>query len=345
MLERRRSAGIDAIKGWAILAVLALHTYPLELLRNLEEELWALQAVPILIAVWALNIAGSMERTGQTKLWGGLYTWGYFRRRARRILAPLGVAWAISWALALWRLRTTGEPPFASLVAWARLLPIAGPGDYFVIMIITLMLGGPVLWWLYQRWPRLSIAGFIGANVVFEMWALASGFAFEYPFFYAASTARYLAEIALGFYVLHTPEEHPFARRNLLIWLFTLPALLYLWAWLHFGFVIPFVPEPWQPEFALTAPYAVALLLLGRAYLPKLPWPILTPLAELGKASWHIFLAQTVYFGVAWRPQPIPVVFDIAVAAALGYLFYRADDALAEWSGRRRHAPVERRIL
>ena len=72
--------------------------------------------------------------------------------------------------------------------------------------------------------------------------------------------------------------------------------------------------------------YTGALFMLGMRLLPQSdPRHAWALLAELGSASYHVFLLQILYFGFTTRYQLIPLVSDMVIPSFLGWCFYRLD--------------------
>jgi peptidoglycan/LPS O-acetylase OafA/YrhL len=81
------------------------------------------------------------------------------------------------------------------------------------------------------------------------------------------------------------------------------------------------VREEWQTQCVLAFSYAALLILILFRLLPNhSDNKLLAMVAALGKASYHIFLIQILYFGLLG--QDYPVVQALAVCLPAGYLFY-----------------------
>ena len=64
--------------------------------------------------------------------------------------------------------------------------------------------------------------------------------------------------------------------------------------------------------------------MLGLRFLPAKPGRTGRTVAGLGRASWHIFLVQMLYFAMV-PPALLPIPLDVALPLAAGWAFYLAE--------------------
>jgi hypothetical protein len=100
---------------------------------------------------------------------------------------------------------------------------------------------------------------------------------------------------------------------------------------------MPFMVEPWQSQAFFASAYPAVLVALGlRLRYPKL-------LGVLGRASFHIFLFQILWFGhidslTTGRLTghvSLQVIADVLICLAAGLLFARADERFLQTRLRR----------
>ncbi|HKP88788.1 MAG TPA: acyltransferase [Thermoleophilaceae bacterium] len=319
MNQRSRLAQIDLIKGAAILAVLALHGLTPRQLTDGWAVLHVGQAVPVFFVVMGMNAAASLRRRGTTSV-RELYGGGYLAGRAERLLLPFAVVWVIALVAGA----IDGGLHFGPLML-AGVLPLAGPGNYFVTIAFEFALVFPALYALFVRAPRATLVGCFAAAAAFELAAPHVGFLTD-AYAYDASILRYLAQIGLGVWIALAAG----GGRGRTGWIVALAPLsvAYLIAlhespssfdWLQPGFGI-------STNF-LSAFYAAALVIAGLRLFParveRAPGVVL---AELGKASWHIFLVQVVWFVLDRHRGYDFLPLHVVVTCAVGYALYRAMD-------------------
>jgi fucose 4-O-acetylase-like acetyltransferase len=289
------------------------------------------------------NGARSLTRARRSAESGGdrppAYPPGYWSSRAERLLIPYLVVWAI--ALVAGQLLGTGHLGVLTLVG---LVPLANaPGNYFITVLVQFVVLLPAFAVCFRRWPRASVAGAVVVNVGFE---LAAG---QVHAVGASPTARYLYEAALPKYAICLvagiviSQIRPVA---LLRWIAALavPSVAYLVALrLHPDAFSWLAPSFSRRTNCFAVFYSVALVVAGLAGLPRLierlpaAW---RPLEEVGRASYHIFLVQMVWFGVVSDRSVAAGIAGIAASALLGYGFFRLPmPSLGLGAGARAAAP------
>ena len=76
----------------------------------------------------------------------------------------------------------------------------------------------------------------------------------------------------------------------------------------------------WIYQNVFSSFYALALVMLGLRFLPRQKIAWLNPLSFIGKASFHIFLTQIIYF--SFNPLQ-SVILDTLICLSVGSLFYK----------------------
>jgi peptidoglycan/LPS O-acetylase OafA/YrhL len=316
MTGRPRLAQIDLLKGAAILSVIAIHGLARHELRDGWAGLWFGQAVPVFLVLMAVNASQQMRRANASRL-RDLYSRAYFAGRVERLLRPFAVVWLAALAIGA----VHGGLHFGPLML-TGVIPLRGPGNYFVTIAFEFVVVFPALWWAFQRAPGVTIAGAFALDAAFELVA-PSVFHGAYPYGYDAAILRYLGQVVLGLWIVSHPRIGERGNR----WILALGAVgvayevvlhvdrgLFTWLRLDFGTSTNFI----------AAAYAVVLVLAGLRFLPsevrRLP---AVALAELGRASWHIFLVQIVWFAVVHLRGAEALPLHMLGAGAIGYALYR----------------------
>jgi peptidoglycan/LPS O-acetylase OafA/YrhL len=317
--RRRHLVQIDVLKGAAILGVLAQHGLSASDLHAVGADLWIRQAVPIFFILMGLNAAGSYARRGSRRL-RELASRDYWRGR----LARLGIPFAVTFVASLVLGAVLGEERWGPTILVGR-LPFSGPGNYFVTILFTFAVAFPVLYALWRRSPWGFIAFCFAADAAFELLAgqVQGWQAARHPYAYEANLLRYLGAIAIGVWLSECAGLR--ARRNR--WLVALAPVGLTWvAWLeldqpHIGWLIP--------SFALgtnvlAALWAALLVLVTLALVPGARMTrLLQPLAGLGRASYHVFLAQILVFGALASTGFATLALGGAGSIAIGWLAFR----------------------
>ena len=315
-MSQGRYPQIDIMKGFAILGVLFTHAAMPPLASKPLTYFHSDQAVPVFVVLMAMNLAMSLRRQAEK------HGPSHYSRRLRRLAVPFAIVFAVSSGIAAWRWFALGVRPNFGPLTLLGYLPFGGAGNYFIFIIAAFTLVGPALWAAYRRWPRASVAAMIAADLAFE---LAYGaLAPHVPHFsvYGGNPMRLLAAFAIGLWLADGWELTE--RRNRWLLVFATVSFTYMVA-VQLGHPLPVFPDAWQPQNALGFGYTALLVMLGMRWLPGVERGAWVVLGELGRASYHVYLVQMLYFGFHERYLLLPVVEDLARPSLLGWLFYRAD--------------------
>jgi peptidoglycan/LPS O-acetylase OafA/YrhL len=317
--SRRHIAQIDILKGLAILGVMAQHAFAPAFLYRAWAMLYLVQAVPVFFVLMALNASRSLSKVAPITL-RTLYTPRYFRGRADRLLVPFLLLWPIAAVVAL----ALGEFHVGALALLGLYPSTGGPGTYFVTILFEFALVFPFVFWCLARAPVLTSIAVIALDVGFNVLAPHVGV------FTATSAGHYLYDAAIPKYALLSLAGFWLSRvevnRALILRLTPLAvaAVTYLillhqdpraFTWMISSFS--------RPTNFLSAGYAIWLTCLGLVFLPSQTRSVLTRvLARLGRASYHIFLVQIVWFmAVVNQSWPLALL-GIGACSGLGVLYF-----------------------
>jgi peptidoglycan/LPS O-acetylase OafA/YrhL len=331
-----RSEAIDVLKGIAIIGVLLQHALAPEELRSIFTAFHLGLAVPVFVLLTGMNLTGSLQRTGSTSL-GQIYTRVYVGRRVGRLLPPLVVAWGASLVLGIALGRLAMSPQLALLS-----FPMPGPGDYYIPVLLQMVLVTPVVFWAMSKRPGLTIAICFGLDIGFEFIAnhvdaATSILGGNSRFRYDVVGLRYFGVLAIGVWIGVRSAEA--SRRATWLWVLAVLGVVYLLVERAHG------QELWlgmNPGFERRTTVAIAGLaavwaLAGMRVLNGVPRSLRAPLVVIGIASYHVYLVQIVWFGVF--PQTSWLRFAVAVVCccAIGVAFHWALPGGVPDGLRRRH--------
>lgn len=315
-MQKLRYPQIDIMKGFAILGVLFTHASMAPLTSKPLTNFHSGQAVPVFIMLMAMNLAMSLRR--QAEQHGA----SHFARRLKRLVVPFAIVFAVSAAIATWRWFALGLAPHLGIGLLLGYLPFGGAGNYFIFILAVFTVVGPALWAAYRRWPRASVAAMLGADLAFELayGALAPHVAHFST--YGTSPVRLLAAFAVGLWLADGWGLSE--RRNRWLLAYAALSVAYMVA-VQAGHPLGLFPGSWQPLNVLGFGYTALLVMAGMRWLPAAERGAWMVFSELGRASYHVYLVQTLYFGFHERHLLVPVVEDMVRPSLIGWLFYRAD--------------------
>ena len=310
------------IKGLAIIGVMVQHAFTAGFLHGSWDTLWAGQAVPVFFVLMGLNATRSAARSKDASL-HGLYTARYVRGRLDRLLVPLAVAWVIALVVAV-AIGTFHVGPLVVL----GVLPIASaPGNYFVTIVLEFALLFPAVYVCFNRAPVKTTIVIVALDIAFELLAPHVGplktTGIGNGYLYEAGIVKYASAILAGMWLARlaiTP-----ARAQVLLGLaaasFVYLVVLHVhpsaFSWLTDSFS--------RSTNFLSVFFAVWLTWMGLLRLTPRRWfGTYDALEGIGRASYHVFLIQIIWFGaITNRSWPVAIA-GIAACCALGWAFYRA---------------------
>lgn len=330
---------IDLLKGLAIISVIVMHTYNMKLLATAGAPFYIFQAVPVFILLAAFNNAYALSAKGKTTL-PECYDLNIIFRRLKRILLPYLIIWIVQLILVFWVLSITNDlgvqnPNHFFYTGFDTLFNFltgaSGPGNYFIPLIVQVILLVPILYWLALRSPNMMLAVAFIAGLILEYATVLS----DMPLWlYVTLIIPYIFMAALGVWLV-------FRERIVTPWIVVagLLSAVYIAAVSYFDFQFWFfrTDTMFHHEFAFF--WTLLIVVLGFQYLPADPaGKVVRIVAELGKASWHIFLVQMTWFfflGYAYTPgdQAVSSIIILGLVylipcLLIGYGFYLVQNRL-----------------
>jgi peptidoglycan/LPS O-acetylase OafA/YrhL len=326
---------IDLLKGLAIIAVIMLHALPAATLFAVAAPLHLGQAVPVFAVLMGLNAHASNVRRGGQRL-RQLYTRAYAIGRVERLYAPFLIIFAISLFAALAR---GEERPgfFAGLVTGE--LATSGPGNYFIGFAFQFALVAPALFVAYRRAPRVTAAAVVVASLALDVAASHVALFASRPYFYDASIIRFAPFVVAG---MALADVLTAGARPPRWWLpAAVAAFAYLVAVSVDGELLPLATADWRPwgMTALAVPFAGLVVVIGLRFL-RAGGAVAGIVAGLGRASYHIFLAQILWFALIETRSVAIMPFDVIACCAIGSAFWLVNERLATRSKAPAPAPA-----
>lgn len=284
---------IDFIKTIAITAVILLHSLPAYVLLDIYSPFHISQAIPVFIMVsgivWYLSYNKITNHTLKDS-----YTSVYFKQKIRRLIVPFLIIYIIDiiYIIAVnFAITTQGLIRILTFQ-----LPSGGPGSYYTSLLIQIMLIAPLIFYCYQKRPNLTLATLVGLDLCFELIAPMLPY-----WIYYISSLRYLAAFALGIYLstaLRTKKAFYKTKGFIALSVLAIASFIYILVFMRQP--TPFFRPEWETQNLLSFFYPsfiVAIILLIHPLIGGLS-SVGKKINVIGKASYHIFLVQLIYFGV-----------------------------------------------
>jgi peptidoglycan/LPS O-acetylase OafA/YrhL len=203
-------------------------------------------------------------------------------------------------------------------------MPVRGPGTYFVTILLVFTAIYPALWLAFARRPLAVLLGAVAADVAFELAAgrVAAWRSVPYPYAYDASILRYAAAIVVGMW-LAADGARAAVRRGVIVAL----------APLSFAYLVVVQADPGAVDFLIpgfgvatnvaAVAWSALLMLAGLRLWPARGIRGTGWLEALGRASYHVFLVQIVWFALVPARSPWRLPLDVVVCGLLGWALYR----------------------
>jgi len=320
---------IDLMKGLCIIAVILLHTFPSNILISTFSQFHIWQAVPIFFIL--MGITTNISFNNKTSL----YSKKYFINKFKRIMVPYIAIFLISL---IW-----GIIHKDYYIGWLWLigfLPVTGPGNYFVSIMLQHIIIIPMIYHLFLKFPKSIIIILFSLDIFFQLIAPYITILETYPYLYSACILRYFSAIALGLYISKSSIKLIDIEYKSVNWLsigFIISAL-YLFMARFETQPFPLFLDSWGSQNIISFFYPLFLVIFMYKFFPKKAESyFLKLLAMIGKASYHIFLVQIIFFGFGFSlvkfvsydnlliSAPIVVFLNVALNLFLGFCFYSSN--------------------
>ena len=317
---------VDFLKVWMMLLVILDHSVPHDILGWFYSVFWQRIAIPVFMVVLGFNWAKSLSRKKDQSL-GSLYSWNdYWKPKIKRFVVPYaiifglsiifyGVMFLVSGPDFLYNIYSPGVPPDSPLALpslhnpWLKLaliLPIWGPGNWFVPLIFLLIIIFPLLYKFFTltRWfSWIALPIFYVAEMAFQYSGryVVNTFGFDwYMNFFTFIPLQLLTAIGLGMWL--SIDHRWDVARNAVIWVLGIASLV---------FIIYSVSTGGYPRFAIMFavydynlfiyPYSALLVMLILNIIPKSPQgQNFRNFSFVSRATYHILMTQIFYFSVVY---------------------------------------------
>lgn len=273
--------------------MILLHALPASIRRDALTVFHIGQAVPVFFVLMGLNLGLALGRRGPRNL-RDIYEKEYFVKRLKRVGLPF-LAMVLASLIIAYAVLSRGydvEVKVGFFRTVFGLLPTGGPGDYFtpILFQFTVLIG--LLYRLYLYNPKIMLICAFAVDLAYELFAPHVPLFSAMPGLYAASIFRYLFAIGLGLWIANNLKFGKFLLMG------AAASSLYLVAGTFFSYQVPYFLTDRETQNLLSYFYPLVLVVAGLRYLPTSSLNSATNgLATIGRASYHIFLVQILFFG------------------------------------------------
>lgn len=320
------------------------------------------QAVPIFFVLMGITIGMSFNRHNYKNL-REIYSKNYFKSRFKRLYFPYILLLTFSLIIGSSILIITGKnlfvaPSFLTLIG---LLPLKGPnlGYYFVTIVLQVIFIFPMIYVFYQRNSKLTIFASLVIDLSFQLISF-----YYYNFNSYLFIFRFISALTIGLWISEqnfnldeklsklSKIKEFYSNYKFFITL-TVIGIIYLALWYFFYqsyLKSCFYPLPYLNGKYLTFScqnmfsfvYDGLIIILGLILLPNITKnKIINFMGLIGKASYHIFLIQILFFnfslfiscfgGQLLINKLVIISCDIIFCIIIGIIFYISEKQIYDY--------------
>lgn len=284
---------IDYLKALATISVIILHSVPTKALYPTFSQLHIWNAVPVFIILMSFTTYISLSK--KDSCLKNLYSFEYLKKRFKRILIPLIPVFILTLIIA----KILNKDIYLGWQTFIGHMPLVGKGNYYITLLIEYIILSPLLYWTYKKFRIKSIVYSLFINFGFE---LICKFIEPDHYLYSSFIFRYLFLIYLGFYLFEIIKSN--FKLNTYIFIGFAFSFIYLILCSIVNLKLPLFLDSWKTQLFISNFYPIILVYLLFKFLPH----NLDIVIPIGKASYHIFLTQMVYFSV----DPVKNILELA---------------------------------
>lgn len=329
---------IDVIKGLAIIMIILTHvsTIPMDLKLRIAYPYTILPAVPIfLICSGFLYLRSELGKRCKNEEAGGtgniILSWygsSNFMRRINRLLYAYLVQWVVLMGT-LFIFRGKLLPAPDALIMFLQ--GGRGPGAYYVLIMFQFMVVFPFLAYAFEKSP---FGTSLGCFFFMFLWELVVSECKISGAVYHILIFRVIPHIIMGMLLYRYYEK---VCKTAVPAVCMLIGAIYLAAIYYFGYKQQLLArDVTQGPIAALYSFGIVWYTLKLEPFWENHKKMLSPVCLLGKASWHIFLVQMVYYYFARRVKfeqsfhslGIAIVVDLLITITVGCLFYSLEKML-----------------
>lgn len=284
---------IDILKAYAIISVIILHTLPSEISSNLISILTVYQAVPIFFILMGRNLGASYLRRSYKTL-GEIYKKKYFVSNFNRIVFPFLLIFIISFFYGV--LFLSENKMYLGFMNLAGLMPVQGPGNYFVTILLQCIFIFPIIFVSFRKYPNVTMFFCFILSFTYEAIAPHISILSNNSYLYKSCILRYIFAIVLGLWLLMGTGDLREIFKRKFLWFGLIISIFYIFVFSLWKYKIPFFATSWQPQIFLSFFFPLFVCLLGMMWLPLIrKGKIVNVFLSIGKSSYHIFLVQMMF--------------------------------------------------
>lgn len=311
-----RLVAIDYLKAIAIVLVIITHSITQEKRLKYYGPFWIDMAVPIFMIISGFTYSMSADRNKIKTLYQW-FCWKSIAPKLQRIVLPYIIMIIIETIVLM-----LFSPKSIKYLLIGYVTGGWGPGSYYFPILIQFLVMFPLIFLIFKKSPVIAVVLTFVLHLTFDI--VSNTLLADWPYidwFYRLLIFRYNAFIVTGI-ALYYYREKIFERRSL-VFISTILGAIYISMCNYCGYG-PLIFSKWTVTSLPTVFWAFGLVVLGFKYLEFKNTSCIAKLfSTIGKASYHIFLTQMVYFNfLGGLSNRIGVEANVLICVIIGLIFY-----------------------
>lgn len=319
-----RNLNIDLLKMCAILSVIILHSVPTTLLFKVGSPYHLWQCVPIFIILFSYNASKSYIKKEYYNL-KQIYNIFYIKHKMARLILPFVLFWILEVIIQYSFFNAVSKQElFHSFIfgGW-------GPGSYFVPIVVQALLITPLIFLVIKHNNSIkTLFLFFLLSLLLEYFCVVFNInAHDYRLV----LIRYIYALVLGTWFAF--NENRIKLRSLCP--LAILSLIYITVVNYYDYT--FIMEKfWYSSHAPSYFYPLIIIAFVLKFFHfDVSNKLVRTFALIGKASYHIFLIQMLYFWSFSSKLPhmsivLSVCINVLICVIAGILFFKIDNKLSK---------------
>lgn len=325
--KANRIMAIDYLKAIAVILVISNHSLTDKQQLSIGGPFWISMAVPIFMILSGYTNSMSAEKR-KIKTFKQYFNKDLMKNRLSRLLLPYIIIFTVELFLVYiipveFHAERTRENVS---ILYLFFTGGVGAGSYYLPLLIQLLFLFPFMLFSFKKSPNVSTLLFVLIHLAFDVF---SSFLPISNDLYRLLVFRYLALIMMGIVMYYYKGKIGRKGKKILLLLSSLSVLyIYMTNYTQYK---PEIFSKWTGTSLPTIFLALLFTGLGMIYLEIKNTTKLTELmSKIGRASFHIFLVQKLYFSFTIKTifsnfnihPSLTSIISIVVCCSIGISFY-----------------------
>ncbi len=316
---------IDLFKGLAAIGVIVQHIFLPQNIQNLLLLPFSLNlAVPVFVIISGFTFALSTRKyqNNNKSLLKNYFSASSIMKKVKRIYLPFVIIYLFEIICVMLKGERFSLPYLCKQFVLGGFI---APGNYYIPILLQLIIVFPFVYLMYSKWKKYSFAAVAVLQLAYEFIINY----FDIPQNITRySAVRYLFFLLCGIWLFNNYKRKP--DKTLCIFS-ALLGMGWIIAISYFDFEPQYLFATWSTTALPVAFWLMPIIWICFYKFTNCQSNCLSFIYKIGEASYHIYLIQMVYFlfvGNKFENDILNTVLALAVCLTLGYLFYFAESKI-----------------